>query len=155
MSKIEPVRKEVVVKASAEHAFKVFTDGIDRWWPRQHHIGKSPLKRAVIEPRPGGRWYAISEDGSECDTGRVLAWEPPKRLLLAWQITAQWQFDSNFVTEVEVIFSAEGPKQTRVVLEHRNLERYGEAAAPLRKEIDSAGGWGLILESFAKVAEGK
>lgn len=88
---VEPVRKKIVVAMSPERAFRIFTEGIDRWWPREHHIGESPLKRAVLEPRAGGRWYAVSEDGSECDTGKVLVWEPPRRLVLAWQITAQWK----------------------------------------------------------------
>ncbi len=150
---IEPIRKQIVVAASQEHAFRVFTAGIDRWWPRQHHIGKSPLKRAVLEPRMGGRWYAICEDDTECDTGRVLAWDPPRHLLLAWQIDAQWRYDPSFLTEIEVNFLVEGPKRTRVELEHRNLERYGDAAAELRKTIDSPGGWNGILDSFAKTAE--
>jgi uncharacterized protein YndB with AHSA1/START domain len=146
---VEPVRKQVVVEASQARCFEVFTQGIDRWWPRQHHIGKSPLKRAVLESRAEGRWYAICEDGSECDTGRVLVWDPPKRLVLAWQITAEWQFDREFVTEVEVNFIAEGPRRTVVKMEHRDLERYGQAAAALRKELDSDGGWMVTLRQFA------
>jgi uncharacterized protein YndB with AHSA1/START domain len=153
VSIIEPIRKELVVAAPQERAFAVFTAGIDRWWPRQHHIGKSPLKRAVLEPRPGGRWYAESEDGSECDTGKVLTWDPPQRLVLAWQITAQWQYDPSFVTEVEVTFTAQGPKQTLVKFEHRNLERFGATAAALAKEMGSQGGWGTTLDSFARAAE--
>jgi len=153
MIDVEPVRKEIVVKASAEHAFRVFTEGMDRWWPRQHHIGKSPLKRAVLEGRAGGRWYSICEDGSECDVGKVLTWDPPHRLVLAWQITANWQYDPSFTTEVQVDFRAQGPKTTKVELEHRDLHRYGAAAEGLRKEIDSDGGWRLIVERFAKVAE--
>ncbi|MDB4890068.1 MAG: ATPase [Gemmatimonadetes bacterium] len=155
MTAIEPVRKEVTIAASADHAFRVFTEGVDRWWPRQHHIGKSPMARAVIEPRLGGRWYAISEDGSECDTGKVLAWDPPRRLILAWQITADWQYDPNFLTEVEVTFTAVGPKETVVVLEHRDLERFGERAMELRNGIDAEGGWGLILQSYIDEAEGR
>jgi uncharacterized protein YndB with AHSA1/START domain len=152
MSSVPSVRKSVVVATSAERAFRLFTDGIDRWWPRGHHIGTSPLKRAVIEPRAGGRWYAVSEDGSECDTGKVLSWEPPRRLLLAWQINSQWKYDPQFLTEVEVTFTPEGPKRTRVELEHRNLERFGLDAAELRKSIDSSGGWGELLETFARTA---
>src|SRR5262249_19331185 len=125
VSSIEPVRKQVIVAASQERAFHVFTDGLDRWRPREHHIGKSPLKRAVLEPREGGRWYNLCEDDTECDVGRVLAWEPPRRLVLAWQLTADWQYDPSFVTEIEVTFNAEGPRKTRVELEHRDLERYG------------------------------
>jgi uncharacterized protein YndB with AHSA1/START domain len=150
---VEPVRKEVLVEASQERAFRVFTDGVDRWWPRQHHIGKSPLKRSIIEPKLGGRWYATCEDGTECDTGRVLVWEPPGRLVLAWQITASWQYDPSFVTEVEVTFVAEGPKRTRVTLEHRDLHRFGTAVEGLRKQIDAPGGWKLILEQFASTAK--
>lgn len=153
MNTIPPVRKEVTVAVSADHAFRVFTEGVDRWWPRQHHIGKSPLARAVMEPRLGGRWYGISEDGSECDTGTVLAWDPPRRVVLSWQITAQWEFDPNFITEVEVTFTSLGPKETVVVLEHRNLERYGDGAVELRKNIDSEGGWGLIMKSFVAASE--
>jgi uncharacterized protein YndB with AHSA1/START domain len=152
MSRVEPVRKQVVVDTSPERAFQVFTAGIDRWWPREHHIGKSPLKRAVLEQRPGGRWYSVSEDGSECEVGKVLTWDPPRRLVLAWQINASWQYDPSFLTEVEVTFAAEGPKRTRVELEHRNLERYGIAAQELRKSIDSQEGWGMTLESFAGAA---
>jgi len=152
VNNVEAVRKKVVVATSAERAFRVFTDGIDRWWPREHHIGASPLKRAVLEPRAGGRWYAVCEDGSECDTGKVLTWDPPHRLVLGWQITAQWKFDPGFLTEVEVTFTPEGPKKTLVQLEHRNLERYGASATELRKSIDSPGGWGQTLENFAAAA---
>jgi uncharacterized protein YndB with AHSA1/START domain len=149
VSSIEPVRKHVVVATSPERAFRVFTEEIDTWWPREHHIGTSPLKRAVLEPRPGGRWYAVCEDGSVCDTGKVLTWDPPKRLVLGWQITGQWQHDPNFLTEVEVTFTAEGPKRTRVELEHRNLERYGIGAPELRKSINAPHGWERLLRCFA------
>jgi uncharacterized protein YndB with AHSA1/START domain len=152
MSRIEPVRKTLTVEASTERAFAVFTDGIDRWWPRQHHIGKSPMARTLIEPGAGGRWYAICEDGSECDVGKVLIWEPPRHLVLAWQITAEWQYDPAFVTEVEVTFTPEGPRRTRVDFEHRDLERFGVKAPELRKMIDAPTGWGLILDSFARAA---
>ncbi len=155
MSSVPPVRKELVVAATAEHAFQVFTAGINRWWPRQHHIGSSPLKRAVIEPGVGGRWYSVSEDGTECLNGKVLVWSPPRRLVLAWQITSDWKYDPNFVTEVEVTFTAEGPNTTRVVLEHRDLHRYGLAEPDYRKAIDSAtGGWGFILQRYAETAAG-
>ncbi|HEY0711580.1 MAG TPA: SRPBCC family protein [Polyangia bacterium] len=150
---IDPVRKSVVVKASQDRAFAVFTNGIDRWWPRQHHVGTSPMKTAVLEPRQGGRWYATCEDGSECDTGKVLSWEPPHRVLLAWQLTAQWQFDPDFVTEVEVTFTAQGPRETLVVLEHRNLERFGDTAPEIARQVAEAGGWPLLLDLFARAAE--
>ena len=150
---VEPVKKRITVHASREHAFRVFTEGVDRWWPRSHHIGTSPLKRAVIEPASGGRWYSLCEDGSECEVGKVLVWEPPARLVLAWQITATWKYDPEFVTEVEVRFTSEAAKLTVVELEHRDLERYGAAAADLRAAIANPGGWPGILEAFGKEAE--
>lgn len=146
---IRPVKKSIVVNASQAKAFKVFTEGIDSWWPRAHKIGAAPLKRAVLESKAGGRWYEIGEDGSECNWGKVLAFEPPGRLLLAWQITATWQYDEALMTEVEVRFVPEGDKRTRVELEHRNLERFGTQAAELFKVFDSPQGWGGILEGFA------
>ena len=150
---VEPVRKSIVVNASQAHVFKVFTQDINAWWPRQHHIGKTPLKRAVLEPGVGGRWYSVCEDGSECDTGRVALWDPVEHIVLTWQITAQWQFDPTFVTHVDVRFIAEGPGITRVELEHRDLHRYGVAAESVRASIGSDSGWGLIVANLARVAE--
>jgi uncharacterized protein YndB with AHSA1/START domain len=155
MTAVAPVRRHVVVNAGADHCFRVFTEGVDRWWPRQHHIGASPLARAVIEPRQGGRWFAICQDGTECDTGKVLVWDPPRRLVLTWQLTAEWKFDPEFVTEIEVTFEPQGPARTLVTLEHRNLDRYGASAPELRKSIDSPEGWGGILDAFTAIAEGR
>ena len=152
MTSVEPVRKNIVIDAPQAHVFTVFTDGVDKWWPREHHIGASPLKRAIIEPGAGGRWYSTCEDGSEINVGKVLVWEPPSRLVLTWQITAEWKYDAEFVTEVEVTFTPEGPKRTRVDLEHRNLARFGVAAEATRTMFDSPGGWGLTLQNFAKAA---
>lgn len=147
-----PVRRSVFVKASPEHAFKVFTDGFDRWWPRSHSIGESPLKEARLEPGVGGRWYSTLEDGTSSQWGEVLAWEPPTRLVLAWRITADWQCDPNFLTEVEVRFTPENGG-VRVDLEHRKLEAYGERAEQVKASIDSEGGWNGILKMFAAEAE--
>ena len=142
------IKKQIVVETSQQRAFRTFTDGIDRWWPRDHHIGQSPLERMIVEPRAGGRWYSICKDGSEVDVGKVVAWEPPHRLVLTWQITAQWQYDPAFSTEVEVGFFAEGPRRTRVELEHRQLERYGADAEIMTKTLESDGGWGASLQAF-------
>lgn len=155
MSTVEPVRKQIVVAASQETAFRVFTEGMERWWPRDHYLGTSPVNRMKIEPRAGGRWYQIGEDQSESNWGKVLAWDPPQRLVLAWKLTAEWQYDPGLVTEVEVVFTAEGPKKTRVVVEHRNLDRFGASAPEKRKSFDAPGGWTQTLESFARVAEGR
>ncbi len=148
---IAPVRKSLRVNAPQAIAFEVFTAGIDRWWPKTHHIGKSPMAAAIIEPFAGGRWYHTCEDGSESPAGRVLVWQPPERLVLAWQINGNWQYDANLVTEVEVTFVADGAGATRVELEHRDLDRLGDAAEKFRAEVD--GGWAGLLEMFAKMAE--
>ena len=146
------VRKEIVVDVGAEHAFRVFTAGQTVWWPPEHHIGKSAMKEAVLEPRAGGRWYEIGEDGSECEWGKVLVWDPPRRLVLAWQIDGDWRFDPSFVTEVEVTFVAQSPKRTLVTLEHRNLDRFGAKQEEMRKAFESEGGWQLGLGRFARAA---
>jgi uncharacterized protein YndB with AHSA1/START domain len=144
-----PVRKSVRVNAPPAHAFEVFTAGIGRWWPKSHHIGASELDAPVIEPKAGGRWYERGVDGAECEIGKVLVWEPPARLVLIWQLTADWKYDRNLITEVEVRFIPDGAGATRVELEHRNLERYGDRAEFLRGQIDSEGGWTGLLELFA------
>jgi uncharacterized protein YndB with AHSA1/START domain len=147
------IRKSIVVEVDQERAFRVFTEGIDSWWPRTHHIGTSALAEFVLEPKEGGRWYGRGEDGSEGDAGRVLRWDPPSSLVLAWQITADWTYDSDLVTEVEVRFISEGARRTRVELEHRNLDRFGTKAAEMRTTFESPGGWVGLLESFARTAE--
>jgi len=143
-----PVRKTISVKAPPERAFHVFTAQMNRWWHPDHHIGKSSLKAVVVEPRVGGRWYEVGEDGSECDWGKVLVWEPPARVVFAWQLTGEWKYDSTFLTEVEVSFIPEG-SGTRVELEHRNLERYGDKAEAVRSSLDSPEGWAGGLRLFA------
>jgi len=147
---VEPIRKELSVEAPQERCFRVFTTNIEAWWPAGHHIGKADFKRAVMEPEVGGRWYEIGVDGSECEWGKVLVWEPPRRVVLAWSISAAWQYDPNLITEVEVTFTVQGPKRTLVQFEHRNLERFGEAAEQLRGMLDS--GWGGLLQGFAGCA---
>jgi uncharacterized protein YndB with AHSA1/START domain len=153
MIAVAPVRKSVRVQVSPARAFEVFTKSMSRWWPATHTILKVAPKEHIIEPRTGGRWYQVGVDGSQCDNGKVLAWEPPRRLLLAWQLNAEWQFDPGLVTEVEVPFIEEGAHATRVELEHRHLERMGEKAETVRASVDSAGGWGAILESYRAVAD--
>jgi uncharacterized protein YndB with AHSA1/START domain len=146
------VHKTITVNAPIDRAFRVFTEGFDRWWFRAHHLGDAELKEAVIECRDGGRWYEVGVDGSECDWGRVLAWEPPTRVLLAWQISAEWQFDPDLLTELEVRFVAEGEDRTRVELEHRNLDRYGDKEQAMKDSFDAPDGWQGLLEGFARVA---
>lgn len=106
----------------------------------------------MIEPKVGGRWYERGDDGSTCDWGRVLAWEPPKRLVLTWDISADWQFDPNLKTELEIRFVPEGAASTRVELVHRHLDRYGARRDEMRRIFDSSGDWGRLLQMFAGVA---
>jgi len=152
MITVAPVRKTVTVQASPAHAFEVFTQGMTRWWPATHTILRVAPKAHIIEPRVGGRWYSVGVDESECDTGTVLVWEPPSRLVLVWKLAPDWQFDPNLHTEVELRFTPQGEGVTRVDLEHRQLERMGERAEQVRAQIDSTGGWGAILESFRVAA---
>jgi uncharacterized protein YndB with AHSA1/START domain len=148
-----PVKKSVSVNASAEHAFRVFAERFDAWWPRSHSIGDSPLKEAVIEAKVGGRWYGKLENGTEAEWGDVLAWEPPRRLLLAWRIGSDWKYDADLTTEVEVTFTPEVGGATRVELEHRYLERMGAGGEGMRAAFDSDGGWSGLLKAFAELAE--
>jgi hypothetical protein len=146
------VRKSIVVNAPQAHVFETFTANIDSWWPRAHHIGGKEPFTAILEPRTGGRWMERAADGSECQWGHVIAWEPPGRVVLAWDINAGWQYQRGLGTEVEVQFVAEGPETTRVILEHRHLERFGDKAEMMRAMFDGEGAWGATLEAFAKAA---
>ena len=146
------IRKQLMVEAPLDRAFRVFTANMGAWWPKEHHIGKATLKDCVIEPKVNGRWYELGEDGTACEWGKVLAWDPPRRLVLAWQFNAEFRYDPNFSTEVEVSFTTLGSQRTRVDFEHRNLERFGAAAERLGKEMGE--GWGKILQSFVRMAAG-
>ena len=146
------IRKTLTVAASPEKAFQVFTAGFDRWWPKTHSIGASPLKTAVLEPGVGGRWYGKLEDGSENLWGDVVVWEPPTHLVLAWRITHEWGYDPNLLTEVEVRFTDLGTGETRVDFEHRGLERFGDSEAARTTLASMDGGWAMILDSFKAVA---
>ena len=147
------VRKVITVKAPLEVAWRVFTEQMGRWWPLAiYKIGKANAVDAVIEPRLGGRWYERGGDGSTCDWGSVLAWEPPGRLVLSWDITANWQYDPDLKTEIEVRFIAEGTNATRVELEHRKLDRYGSRRDEMRRIFETEGDWGRLLASFAQAA---
>ena len=149
------VRKSIIVSAPLTHVFAVFTERHDAWWPRDHHIGGRKDFTAVLEPRVGGRWFERGDDGSECNWGRVLAWEPPNRLVLSWDISADWKYDPSVATEIEVKFIAESGRRTRVELEHRKLERYGDKAEMMRALFDSPRAWASTLEAMTKVAEGR
>jgi uncharacterized protein YndB with AHSA1/START domain len=118
-----------------------------------YKIGAANAVDAVIEPRAGGRWYERGEDGSTCDWGSVLVWEPPSRLVLSWDVGADWRYDANLKTEIEIRFIPEREGVTRVELEHRHLDRYGEHRDRMRAIFDKEGDWGRLLAMFARLAE--
>jgi uncharacterized protein YndB with AHSA1/START domain len=153
MKTVEPVRKELVVQASQERCFRMFTRGMNKWWPKDHHIGAAPLKEVIVEEHVGGRWYSKHEDGSESNTGKVLLWDPVERVVLTWQIKADWKYDPDFVTEVELRFEKLGEKTTRVKLEHRKLEAYGDKTDEMLTMFNSDGAWVRTLGAFAEVAQ--
>jgi uncharacterized protein YndB with AHSA1/START domain len=147
------VRKVVSVQAPPTVAWRVFTEKMGSWWPlATYKIGTAKAVNAVIEPRVDGRWYERGDDGSTCDWGRVLAWEPHSRLVLSWDINADWQYDPALGTELEVRFIDDGNDRTRVELEHRRLDRYGERRDEMRRIFDTEGDWGKLLELFARAA---
>jgi uncharacterized protein YndB with AHSA1/START domain len=151
------VRASIVVDAPIERAFSVFTNGIGTWWPPEQHILEADLAEMVFEPREGGNVYDRGVDGSESRWARVLAYEPPDRFVISWDITTQWQIetDPDKTSEVEVRFIAEGPDRTRVELEHRNLDRHGEGWEQMRGAVGSPEGWSGGLRQFAEAARVK
>jgi uncharacterized protein YndB with AHSA1/START domain len=144
------VGASVVVAAPIERAFSIFTDDFGRFKPREHNMLQVEIAETVFEPRVGGHLYDRGVDGSECRWARVLAYEPPHRVLFSWDISPHWQLESDLArtSEVEVRFVAEAPDRTRVELEHRNLERHGEGWESLREGVAGDQGWPLYLRQF-------
>jgi uncharacterized protein YndB with AHSA1/START domain len=147
-------RTTITVAAPIERAFSVFTAGFDSWWPRAHHIGSSDLAEVVIEGRVGGRWLERDTDGSECEWGRVLDWDPPNGVALSWHLNVDFEYDPDpaRASRVDVRFVAEGDASTRVEFEHSDLDRVGSAWPKLLHEISSEGGWSGLLSRFAREA---
>jgi uncharacterized protein YndB with AHSA1/START domain len=145
------VRHEVVVEAAIERAFSVFTSDFGAFKPREHNMLGVDIAETIFEPRVGGRLYDRGVDGSECGWARVLAYEPPDRVVISWDINPQWQIetDPGKTSDVEVRFIAETPERTRVVLEHRNLDRHLDGWEAVREGVDSEGGWPLYLRRYA------
>ena len=152
-SPLPPLGGTTTVNASLERAFRFFTGSLTAWWPAEYHIGAADMAEVVMEPRVGGRWFERGVDGSECDWGRVLAWEPSGRVVFTWQISGAWQFDPNpeHASEIEVLFVEDGPEQTRVEVEHRYFERLDGGQA-IHDAIRSGGSWTVLLESYAETA---
>jgi uncharacterized protein YndB with AHSA1/START domain len=138
------------VEAPIEHAFQVFTEGIDSWWPREHHIGSVDMAIAILEPRAGGRWYELGIDESECDWGIVLAWEPPRHVALSWHLDGDFRSGTR-ESRVDIRFEALDDRTTRVVLEHSGLDRHGPTWRRLRDGISR--GWPADLQRFARAVE--
>ena len=147
-----PVKQSIVVEAPIERAFKVFTEDFGSFKPREHNLLAVPIAETVFEPRAGGNVYDRGVDGSECRWARVLAYEPPNRVLLSWDISPRWQIetDPHKTSEWEVRFIAETPNRTRLELEHRHLERHGEGWEGVRDGVEGDQGWSLYLRRFAE-----
>jgi uncharacterized protein YndB with AHSA1/START domain len=149
------VRKSITVEAPQARAFDVFTAGLDKWWPRSHHIGEADMAEAVIECREGGRAYERGVDGSECDWGRVLVFDRPNRVVVSWHIQGDWSYDPDpaKASEYEARFVPQGDNRTLVEFEHRNFERHGADAAKIAESVGGEGGWGSLLEMFKQEVE--
>jgi uncharacterized protein YndB with AHSA1/START domain len=146
------IRNSIVVEAAIDRAFSVFTDGIGSWFPSEYNLLDVEIAERVFEPREGGHVFDRGTDGSECHWARVLAYEPPDRVVISWDIGPQWQIeaDPEKTSEVEVRFVSETPDRTRVELEHRNLDRHGDGWEGIRESVGGEGGWPGCLRAFAQ-----
>lgn len=149
-SEVTSVRHSVMVDAPIDKAFRVFTEDFGRFKPAEHNLLGAEIAETVFETRVGGHLYDRGVDGSECRWARVLAYEPPHRVVISWDIDPTWQIetDPDRTSEVEVRFVAEGSGRTRVELEHRHLDRHGEGWQGVREGVDSDQGWPLYLQAF-------
>ena len=149
------VRRHILVNASISEAFKVFTERFGDFKPREHNLLKAAIAETVFEPRVGGNIYDRGVDGSECRWARILVFDPPDRVVFSWDISPQWQIETNpdLTSEVEVRFFAETSERTRVELEHRNLNRHGAGWEFVRDGVDNEGGWPLYLQRYAALFE--
>lgn len=148
------VQQQVVIEVPIKQAFKIFIEKFDLIKPREHNMLAVEIAETVFEARVGGSIYDRGVDGSICRFARVLAFEPPHRLVFSWDIDPQWQIetDPNRTSEVEVRFFSETPHRTRVELEHRNLDRHGEGWEGVRQGVSSEAGWPLYLQRFVALA---
>jgi uncharacterized protein YndB with AHSA1/START domain len=147
------VRFEIEVVAPIEHAFRVFTEGFDSWWPRDHHIGRAEMAVAILEPRVGGRWYELGVDGTECEWGMVLAWDPPRHVAVSWHLDGEFRFDPGRerASRVDIHFERRDADRTRVILVHSGLDRHGDTWHLLRDRISR--GWPTDLRRFRDAVE--
>ncbi|HKW07905.1 MAG TPA: SRPBCC family protein [Candidatus Dormibacteraeota bacterium] len=147
------VRKEIVVEAPVDRAFRVFVEQFDKIKPHEHNLMAVDVADTVFEPRAGGYIYDRGVDGSSCRFARVLTYEPPRLIVFTWDISPHWALETDHAktSEVEVRFTPESAGRTRVVLEHRNLDRHGDDWQAMRDGVEKANGWPLYLERFAKL----
>jgi uncharacterized protein YndB with AHSA1/START domain len=150
------IRTDIVVEAPQDRAFRVFVEQFDKVKPREHNMLAVDIAESVFEPQPGGRVYDRGVDGSECQWARVIAYEPPERLVFTWDISPHWQLetDLNRASEVEVRFLVESPERTRIELEHRHLDRHGDGWESLREGVAGDQGWPLYLARYADLVAG-
>ena len=150
------VRRQVTVDAPIERAFAVFVERFGDFKPKEHNLLGSPIAETRFEPRVGGHIFDRAEDGSECRWARVLAYEPPNRVVFSWDISPYWQLEADEAnaSEVEVRFVAEAPDRTRLELEHRNLDRHGPGWEGVRDGVADDAGWPLYLAGYADVVAG-
>jgi uncharacterized protein YndB with AHSA1/START domain len=150
------VRRELVVEAPIAHAFATFVEHFGDFKPPEHNLLGAPIARTTFDSRVGGHIYDVAEDGTECRWARVLAYEPPDRVVFSWDISPRWQIetDPDHASEVEVRFVAEGPDRTRLELEHRNLDRHGPGWEAVRDGVADDAGWPLYLARYAEVVAG-
>lgn len=147
------VRESIVVQAPLEPAFKAFTEDFGAFKPREHNLLAAEIAETVLEPHVGGYLYDRAVDGSECRWARVLAYEPPHRVIISWDISPSWQLETDVerTSEVEVRFLPESPDRTRVELEHRHLDRHQDGWEELRDAIAGDQGWPLYLQRYAQL----
>jgi uncharacterized protein YndB with AHSA1/START domain len=147
------IHTSIVVEAPIDRAFTVFTEDFGSFKPSEHNLLGVEIAETVFEPRGGGSLYDRGVDGSECRWARVLAYEPPLRVVFSWDISPYWQIetDPEKTSEVEVRFIAETPVRTRVELEHRHLQRHGGGWEGVREGVGGNEGWPLYLERFAQL----
>ncbi len=147
------VQRHVVVDAPVDKAFAAFVERFGDFKPKEHNLLAAPITTTTFEPRVGGTIVDVAEDGSECRWARVLAYEPPDRVVFSWDISPYWQLedDPSHASEVEVRFVAETPDRTRVELEHRHLERHGQGWEGVRDGVEGDGGWPLYLARYAEL----
>jgi hypothetical protein len=147
------VKKTLHVTVPIEKAFQVFAQRMGTWWPARHHIGGTAFQEVIVDPRAGGRWFERDAKGAECEWGSVIAWKPPKKLVLAWHLQPDFKYspDPAHTSEVVVEFIADGQESTRVEFEHRHIERHGEGWEKMRTSVDS--GWGQVLAGYVAAAK--